>query len=233
MTNTEVLDAFLEKHKITRKKGESIRLVLPWYIMDMVRNIYQNDIKGFEIKGKMQQLNQWSGRWHNNYTIFHMDFINCFDLDRQDELGDRFEEFAKYMEHNYYILYIAILDVYERMHPEQDKRCQEVASKCFLAELLCTYAEKIWRDIVTPSLENQMQFDGIKIKRYQPKISNPAVSTWIKWVAKKMSDVSFSARKFSEVFYTPKGMVSLKRLDTININGDAFYNRILLYSNEV
>lgn len=232
MTNIEILDAFLVRHGVVRKKGESIRLVLPWYIMDIVFQIYDKDIKDFDIKGKSQLLNRWRNKWKEAYNKFNKDFFDCFDTDQTNDIVERFDEFQDYVNHNLYILYIAILDVFERFESDKDAKWQETAAKCFLAELLCSYAEKIWRDITDPSLEHQLKLVGTQVKRFRGRIQDPSVKGWMKGVAKKMSDVSFAAQNFCNVFYNPRGMIAVRKIEKINTNGDAFYNRILLYSNE-
>lgn len=232
MTDVEILDAFLSKHKLRRMKGESMRLVMPWYIMDKVYDIYQNDIKDFDVKGRTQMMNKYRNMWKNSYNKFNLDFFDCFDEDQTDEIIERFNEFHEYTGRNVMLLYYAVLDVFQKLQPDKDLKWQETASKCFLVELMTSYALKLWKDITFPAIQTQIRMKGAKATKYRANIEDASCVGWIRGVAKKIEDVRYSAMCFGRTFYDPSGMMDQARIDRMHTNGTALFNRILLYTNE-
>lgn len=232
MTNVEILDTFLTKHNIRRKKGESLRVVMPWYIMDKVYEIYQNDIRGFEVKGKAQIMNKYRNMWKRSYDKFNLDFFGCFDVDQRDDILERFDDFHEYTGRNVMLLYYAILDVFQKLQPDKDLKWQETASKCFLVELMASYALKLWKDITFPAIQTQIVMKGTRATKYRANIEDASVVGWIRGVAKKLEDIRYSAMCFGRTFYNPSGMMDEARMDRMGTNSDALFNRILLYTNE-
>ena len=160
MTNQEIVDTYLKyrgkKRTATGKQDNTLPL-MPFFIMDVVYQIFCKDINTLDCKHEMKRFRT---QWKDNYNKFNHEFFRAFNEDQKDYIIDLMDEFDKYIHTTVVMLKSAVINSFTEETPFEDK--------CILASLLtcnvlCQASQHLYGDMYR--------------NRYMQKETNPHIAS--------------------------------------------------------
>lgn len=118
-------------------QGSTLEPLLPFFIMDVQFQIYCHDIAYLPVKYQMKQVR---GKWIAAYNKFNKAFFNAFTQDEQDELIDKMDDFADYIQNDVMVAKVAFMDMVKDLPFER----QGVIGACLMCNVLAQSAQVIW-----------------------------------------------------------------------------------------
>lgn len=139
MTNSELVETYLEKQGMRRIKGtnEDFSPLLPYLMLDAVYQMWCKTIKPIECKF---ELNKYKNTWNKNYNEFNRQFFNCFNIEQRDAIIDKMDDFEQYIGND---ITIAKVQVMNCINFETLDR-QDVLATCMLCSILAQSARIVW-----------------------------------------------------------------------------------------
>lgn len=143
MTNGDIVDVWLKHRgmKLSGGKRDYNLPLMPFFIMDVVYQIYCKDIKDIPCRHKMAQAQK---RWAKSYHSFNMDFFLAFNEDQTDYIVDQMDEFETYI-HNTLVMFKATaISSFNVDAPFDEKR---ILASVLACNVLCQAAQRLHMDM--------------------------------------------------------------------------------------
>lgn len=144
ITTKEIAETYIaykgRKRSDKGKKDNTLPL-LPFYIMDVVYQIYCKDVKDIPCRHKMAQAKK---RWAKSYHSFNMDFFLAFDEDQTDYIVDQMDEFGTYIHNTLVMFKSAAISAFNADAPFEEKK---ILASVLACNVLCQAAQHLYMDM--------------------------------------------------------------------------------------
>ena len=191
MTNSELVNKFLDHRGYSKIKGESLLPIMPYIVMDVVYNMYNKTIRPIPAKHKLKKLKT---TWEEAYNRFDRVFLAAFTEDEQDEIIDRMDDLEAYIANAKTIAEIQTMNCFSFLSLEQ----QKVLACANVCNLLTHYAGEIWKAVYKNYdlsrdtwMRKGVQYYEIKGKIYKERPNK----------SKELSDIERASEKLMDEYY--------------------------------
>lgn len=140
MTNSELVNKFLQHRGFSKIQGESLLPIMPYIVMDVVYNMYNKTIRPIPAKHELKRLKK---TWEDAYNRFDRTFLAAFTTDEQDEIMDKMDDLEEYIANAKTIAEVQTMNCFDFLTLEQ----QKVLACANVCNLLTHYAGQIWSNI--------------------------------------------------------------------------------------
>ena len=144
ITNQEIVDRYLAyrgKRRTQSGKMDNTLPLMPFFIMDVVYQIYDKDIKDIECK---HQMKRYRTQWVDNYNKFNHEFFRAFNDDQRDYIIDLMDEFAAYIHNTVVMMKSAVVNSFTQETEFEDKKNLASILTC---NVLCQAAQHLYGDM--------------------------------------------------------------------------------------
>lgn len=144
ITNQEIVDTYLKyrgKRRTSTGKIDNTLPLMPFFIMDVVYQIYNKDIKNIECK---HQMKRYRTQWVDNYNKFNHEFFRAFNNEQRDYIIDLMDEFAEYIHNTIVMMKSAVVNSFTQETEFEDKRNLAALLTC---NVLCQTAQHLYGDM--------------------------------------------------------------------------------------
>lgn len=122
ITNQEIIDVYLAHKGMKHSNPEhrdDVRMLLPFFLMDVSYQIYCKDIKDYKCK---HQAKAAKTRWKESYRQFNSDFFRPFSAEQIDFIIDQMDEFESYIHNHVVMLKSTAMSVFPKDAPFEEKK---------------------------------------------------------------------------------------------------------------
>lgn len=140
MTNKELVDKYLASRGMKLVGGATLEPLLPFIIMDAQYQLYRQDIAPLPLKREIKQVRS---KWINAYNKFNKGLFAPFTADEQDEIVDKMDEFAAYIQNDLIVTKVAMMNIVKFLPFEQ----QNVIGSALMCNALAQAAQVIWNKV--------------------------------------------------------------------------------------
>lgn len=140
MTNSELVNKFLQHRGYSEIKGESLLPIMPYIVMDVVYNMYNKTIRPIPARHKLKKLKT---TWEDAYNRFDRVFLAAFTPDEQNEIMDKMDSLEDYIANAKTIALVQTMNCFSFLTLEQ----QQVLACANVCNLLTHYAAQIWSNV--------------------------------------------------------------------------------------
>lgn len=144
ITNQEIVDVYLKyrgKRRTEKGKRDNTLPLMPFFIMDVVYQIFCKDIKEMECK---HQMKRYKNQWADNYNKFNHEFFRAFNEEQKDYIIDLMDEFGEYIHNTVVMLKSAVVNSFTQETSFEDKRNLAAFLTC---NVLCQAAQHLYGDM--------------------------------------------------------------------------------------
>lgn len=143
ITNQQIVDTYLAyKHmKLSGTARDDVRMMMPFYLMDMSYQVYCKDIKNLECKHKVKEAKT---RWKESYRKFYSDFFMPFNEDQTEFITDQMDEFEDYIHNKVVMLKTTVMGVFPQDAPFEEKK---VLASVLTSNTLAQIAQFVYSDM--------------------------------------------------------------------------------------
>lgn len=144
VTYQEIVNTYLAYRNMRLSPGskrDDVRMLMPFYIMDVSYQVYCRDIKDFECRHKVKIA---KARWRNSYRSFNADFFRAFNSDQQDFIVDQMDEFENYIHNHVVMLKNTVMGVFA---PEATFDEKKVLASVLTSNALAQMAQFVYSDM--------------------------------------------------------------------------------------
>ena len=144
MTNQEIVDVYLKyrgKRRTKTGRRDNTLPLMPFFIMDVVYQIYDRDIKNIECK---HQMKKYRNQWVDNYNKFNHDFFRAFNDEQRDYIIELMDEFGDYIHNTVVMMKSAVVNSFTQETEFEDKKNLASILTC---NVLCQTAQHLYGDM--------------------------------------------------------------------------------------
>lgn len=144
MNNNEIVETYLRyRGKVRTKTGkrDNTLPLMPFFLMDIVYQIFCKDIKTMECKHQMQR---YRTIWAENYQKFNNEFFRPFNEDQKDYVIDLMDEFDGYIHNTVVMMKSAVVNSFVDDAEFEDKKNLASLLTC---NVLCQAAQHLYGDM--------------------------------------------------------------------------------------
>lgn len=158
MTNIELVEKYLHSIGMKLVTGSTLETLLPFLIMDCQYQLYTKDIAHLPAKRELKKIRN---QWIESYNRFNRSLFDAFSIEEQDEIVDRMDDFANYIQNDLVIAKVAMMDVAKKLPLET----QNVIGSCLMCNALAQMAQIIWGKVYHNRRNESMfnrEIDGVR-----------------------------------------------------------------------
>lgn len=144
MTNKEIVDTYLKyrgKRRTATGKQDNTLPLMPFFIMDIVYQIFCKDVKPMDCKHQMQQHRT---RWADNYQKFNNEFFRAFNDEQRDYIIDLMDEFDAFIHNSVVMMKSTVVNSFTADAEFEDKKNLASLLTC---NVLCQAAQHLYGDM--------------------------------------------------------------------------------------
>ena len=143
ITNQQIVDTYLAyKHmKLSGTARDDVRMMMPFYLMDMSYQVYCKDIKNVDCKHKVKEAKT---RWKESYRKFYSDFFMPFNEDQTEFITDQMDDFEDFIHNKVVMLKTTVMNVFPQDAPFEEKK---ILSSVLTSNSLSQMAQHVYRDM--------------------------------------------------------------------------------------
>ena len=144
MNNNEIVETYLKyrgKVRTNVGKRDNTLPLMPFFLMDIVYQIFCKDIKPMDCKHQMQR---YRTVWANNYQKFNSDFFRPFNEEQKDYIVDLMDEFENYIHNTVVMMKSSVVNAFVDDAEFEDKKNLASLLTC---NVLCQAAQHLYGDM--------------------------------------------------------------------------------------
>jgi len=139
MDKKEILEAYLSHNGFTRVNGESWDLLLPFLMMDCVRQLFDDTIKQLPLR---HEAKRYKTMWVENYNKMNQSFFRSFNDGQRDDVIDMMDEFEEWIKNDLDRLRFSFMATL----PVDDIESKKIIAACLATSALTRSAEFIFNN---------------------------------------------------------------------------------------
>lgn len=143
MTNADIVDVWLKHRsmKLSSGKRDDNLPLMPFFIMDVVYQIYCKDIKDYPCRFRLAKA---KNKWRNDYAEFNREFFRPFNADQTEYIGEQMDEFGDYIRNHVVMLKSCAMEL---MGDSQDFNDKKVLASVAVCNVLAQAAQHLHCDM--------------------------------------------------------------------------------------
>ena len=114
---------------------------MPFFIMDVVYQIYCKDIKDYPCRFRLAKA---KNKWRNDYAEFNREFHRPFNADQTEYIGEQMDEFGDYIRNHVVMLKSCAMEL---MGDSQDFNDKKVLASVAVCNVLAQAAQHLHCDM--------------------------------------------------------------------------------------